>query len=74
VALPSGEKVEGQLVRIDDFIVTLSSADGSHRTFRRDGETPRVEIHDPLKAHRDLLPTYSDKEIHDLTSYLVTLK
>lgn len=74
VTLLSGEKAEGRLLRIDDFIVTLSSADGSHRTFRRDGETPKVEIHDPLKAHRDLLPGYTDKEIHDLTSYLVTLK
>jgi cytochrome c oxidase cbb3-type subunit III len=31
-------------------------------------------IVDPLKAHKDLLPTYTDKEIHDVTAYLVTLK
>jgi cytochrome c oxidase cbb3-type subunit 3 len=70
----SGAKAEGRLVRIDDFIVTLVDADGAQRTFRRDGDVPKVEIHDPLKAHRDLLPTYTDKEIHDLTSYLVTLQ
>lgn len=70
----SGPKVEGRLVRIDDFTVILIDADGRQQTFRRDGETPKVEIHDPLKPHRDLLPTYTDKEIHDLTSYLVTLK
>lgn len=74
VTLASGGKVEGRLVRIDDFIVTLRDSDGAQHTFRRDGEIPAVEIHDPLKPHRDLLPQYSDQEIHDLTSYLVTLK
>jgi mono/diheme cytochrome c family protein len=70
----SGRKVEGRLVRIDDFIVTLVQPDGIQRTFRRDGETPKVEIHDPLEPHRRLLPTYTDKQIHDLTAYLVTVK
>lgn len=74
VTFASGEKAEGQLVRIDDFIVTLKDSDGVERTFRRDGDSPLVEIHDPMKPHRDLLPQYSDKEIHDLTSFLVTLK
>ena len=31
-------------------------------------------IHDPLQVHRDLLPQYTDKEIHNVTAYLVTLK
>ena len=74
VTTPSGQKTEGRLLRIDDFIVTLVDGDGIHRTFRRDGEVPKVDLHDPLKPHRDLLPQYTDKEIHDLTSYLVTLK
>ena len=73
VNLPGG-KVEGRLVRIDDFIVTLADADGLQHTFRRDGETPKVELHDPLKPHRDMLPTYNDTDIHNLTAYLVTLK
>lgn len=74
VTLSSGEKAEGKLVRIDDFIVTLTEADGSQRTIRRDGAVPKVEIHDPLQPHKDLLPTYTDKDIHNLTSYLVTVK
>jgi mono/diheme cytochrome c family protein len=69
-----GPKVEGRLGRIDDFIVTLTEADGTQRTFRRDGDTPKVEIHDPLKPHKDLLRLYTDKNIHDVTAYLVTLK
>jgi len=74
VTLPGGQKLEGRLLRIDDFIVTLTDADGLQHTFRRDGNTPKVEIHDPVKPHRDLLPTYTDTEIHNITSYLVTLK
>ena len=73
VTLPSG-KVEGRLDRIDDFIVGLVDADGRHRSFRRDGDTPKVEIHNPLQPHLDMLPNYDDKDIHNLTAYLVTLK
>ena len=75
VTLPSGQKIEGRLGRIDDFIVTLmTDADGTPRTFRRDSNTPKVEIHDPLRPHKDLLAVYTDKDIHDVTAYLVTLK
>lgn len=70
----NGVKVEGRLERIDDFSVTLVDADGTRRTFRRDGDTPKVEVHDRLQPHLDLLPKYDDKDIHDLTAYLVTVK
>ena len=74
VTLPSGEKVDGRLVRLDEFIVTVATEDGSQRTIRREGDRPAVEVHDPLKAHLALLPVITDAEIHDLTAYLVTLK
>jgi len=74
VTMTGGQKVEGRLIRIDDFTVTLADSDGLQRTIRRDGDTPKVELHDPLKPHRDMLPTYSDTEIHNITAYLVTLK
>lgn len=73
VTTPTGV-LEGNLVRIDDFLVSLEQADGSIRTFRRDGNVPKVELKDPMKGHRDLLSTYSDKDMHDVTAYLVTLK
>ena len=74
VTLDPGDKVEGRLGRIDDFIVTLTEADGTPRSFRRDGDVPQVEVHDPLKPHKDLLPKYADADIHNVTAYLVTLK
>jgi len=74
VTLPSGESIAGRLVQIDDFLVTVGLADVTVRTFRRDADVPMVEVHDPMKAHRDLMAVYTDKDIHDVTAYLVTLK
>jgi mono/diheme cytochrome c family protein len=74
LTLADGKKAEGRLERIDDFVVTLRDNEGRPRSFPRKGEMPRVEIHDPLQPHVDLLPQYSDKNIHDVTAYLVTLK
>ena len=70
----SGSKIEGRLDRIDDFIVVLTPADGIQRSFRRNGDVPKVEIRDPLEGHQKLLTVYTDKDIHDVTAYLVTLK
>jgi hypothetical protein len=74
VTLPSGEKINGELDRLDDFGVSLKQADGTHRSFRTDGDTPNVEVHDPLQPHKDLLRVYKDADIHNVTAYLVTLK
>jgi cytochrome c oxidase cbb3-type subunit 3 len=70
----SGQRVEGRLVHIDDFVVTLVDTSGSIQSFARSGDAPKVELHDPKAAHKKLLPTYADKDIHDVTAYLVTLK
>src|SRR5262245_44405714 len=74
VTLASGVRVEGGLARIDDFIVVVNLEDGSSVSFRRQGDNPKVEVRDPRDAHRNLLPQYRDKDIHDVTAYLVTLK
>ena len=74
VTLSSGEKIDGTLDRIDDFLVALTMADGTRRSFQTNGDTPKVEIHDPLQPHKDLLRIYSDTDIHHVTAYLVTLK
>jgi cytochrome c oxidase cbb3-type subunit 3 len=74
VTLPSGETIDGRLDRVDDFVVALTLPDGSHRSLDTNGDTPKVEIHDPLQPHKDLLRTYSDTDIHNVTAYLVTLK
>jgi cytochrome c oxidase cbb3-type subunit 3 len=73
VQLPSGENLEGPLIRQDDFFVTLAKSDGTMQTVRRTPDA-KVEVRDPMKAHNDLLAVYSDKDLHDVTAYLVTLK
>jgi cytochrome c oxidase cbb3-type subunit III len=70
----SGVKVEGTLVRLDDFYVVVRLADGTERSFARSGEIPAIEIRDPYELHRKLLPTYTDSDIHNITAYLATLK
>jgi cytochrome c oxidase cbb3-type subunit 3 len=70
----SGERVEGELERLNDFLVVLTEDDGRHRSFRRRGDTPLVELDDPMAVHRELLPLYSDTDIHNVTAYLVTLQ
>ena len=74
VTLSNGQKYEGRLERIDDFMVTLTQADGTPRSFRRNGDVPKVDVRDPLEAHRNLLPIYTDKDIHDVTAYLAGVK
>jgi len=74
VTQPSGDRVEGRLERINDFLVVLTQADGRHRSFSRQGDTPLVEVEDPMAAHREMLPLYTDTDIHNVTAYLVTLQ
>lgn len=74
VTLAPGKSVEGTLERIDDFTVALTDAAGDYHSFSRNGNVPKVELHDPLKAHYDMLSKYTDTDIHNLTAYLVTLK
>jgi cytochrome c oxidase cbb3-type subunit 3 len=70
----SGQKVEGRLVRIDDFNVTLIQEDGTRRTFARNGNEPKVEVRDPADAHRKLVVALADKDMHNVTAYLWTIK
>ena len=74
VTMPNGTKYEGRQIARDDFLVTVLEADGTQRTIRRNGDVPKVEVHDPMKAHRDLLLVLKDEDIHNLTAYLVSVK
>jgi cytochrome c oxidase cbb3-type subunit 3 len=74
ITTADGQRVEGRLEQIDDFLVTVQLADGTSRTFARHGAVPGIEIHDPLEGHKKLLVKYTDTDIHDVTAYLVTLK
>ena len=72
VTLPSGEQIKGPLVRADDFMVSLRDASGWYRSFSRD--RVKVEVQDPLSAHRELLGKLTQADVHNLFAYLETLK
>jgi mono/diheme cytochrome c family protein len=64
--------VSGILEVMDDFVVGLRDGEGYYHSFSRDDV--KLEIHDPLAAHADLLSRYTDADMHNLLAYLVTLK
>lgn len=74
VTSPGGQTVSGTLVWITDFYVTLTDAAGVRRTVARNGDTPKVVVVDPVRWHIDHMKTLTDKDMHDVTAYLVTLK
>ena len=74
ITMPDGKKLEGTLNRSDDFLILMTEKDGTMHNIARDGDVPKVEIHNPKQPHLDLLLKYTDKDIHNLTAYLVTIK
>jgi cytochrome c oxidase cbb3-type subunit III len=74
VTTASGETVVGRLLRYDDFFISLRTEEGGYRSFTRRGDSPRVELDDPLTRHRELWSELTDENIHDVTAYLETIK
>ena len=77
VTMPDGKKFEGKLVRKDDFLVILTLADGSRKSIARNGDVPKVEVKDPNEAHKKMVLALDDpenKNMHDVTAFLATLK
>jgi cytochrome c oxidase cbb3-type subunit III len=72
ITLPSGETITGTVKRLDDFDVALIDGNGNYRSWPREGI--KVDVPDPLAAHRRLLDQYSDTDVHNVTAYLATLK
>jgi len=70
----NGTQVTGKLDALDDFYVSVTSDDGQTHRFTRDNGVPKVDLHDPLAPHREMLRKYDDKDIHDITAYLESLK
>jgi cytochrome c oxidase cbb3-type subunit 3 len=77
VTTPNGEKYSGKLVRKDDYIVVMTLADGTRKSFVRNGDVPKVVVTDPDEAHKKMVLEMDDpanKNLHDVTAYLATLK
>ncbi len=72
VTRASGKQFNGMLLLNDGFNVTIRDADGWTRTWPR--SEVKLEVHDPAAAHEALLPKWTDAEMHDMFTYLETLK
>lgn len=72
VTLPSGETLEGPLDHLDEFTVALHDSAGWYRSFPLD--QVKASVHDPVAAHRELLNTLTQADVHNLFAYMETLK
>jgi cytochrome c oxidase cbb3-type subunit III len=72
VTLPDGEKYEGTLLLNDGFNVAIQTKDGWYHSWP--ASSVKIEVHDPLAAHAALLDKYTDADMHNIFTYLETLK
>jgi cytochrome c oxidase cbb3-type subunit III len=73
VILKDGTTITGTLNHLDDFWVSLTDSSGNPHSIELQ-QGIKVEVEDKLVFHRQMLEKYTDKQVHDLTAYLVTLK
>jgi len=74
VSYADGRTLKGYLTSVSDFkVVIRDEAEVEKELPRKDGE-PKVVLVDRLQHHLDLLASYRDNDIHNLTAYLATFK
>lgn len=77
VTFKDGRKLEGRITRHDDFLIVMTLADGTRKSIAREDGEPKVDIVDPQAAHKAMVMKMDDphnKNMHDVTAYLATLK
>jgi cytochrome c oxidase cbb3-type subunit 3 len=79
VTLANGTKLEGTLLREDDFLIVLMLPDGTRRSMARTNGVPSVEITDKKLGHVNTIVKLAhedttSKMMHDITAYLWTMK
>lgn len=72
VTTRSGEQVSGTLAQMDEFTIALWDAHGWYRSYAL--SSVKAEVRDPLAEHRRLLREYSDKDVHNIFTFLETLQ
>lgn len=72
VQLPSGERIEGTVAHLDTFTVAIYDKAGWYHSWPRDSVS--LNVQDPLSAHRRLLDSYTEADMHNVFAYLETLR
>jgi mono/diheme cytochrome c family protein len=71
VTLPNGKKIAGTLAYQDEFTIGLRDQDWAYHSWRTD--SVKFTIDEPVEAHVELFPKYTDDDVHNLMAYLQTL-
>ncbi len=72
VTLPSGESITGTRAYQDEFTVALRDSTGRYRSWN--AAKVKIKVDAPAEAHAELLPKYTDDDLHNLMTYLLTLQ
>jgi cytochrome c oxidase cbb3-type subunit 3 len=72
VADRSGNTMEGTVLLNDDFNLAILGKDGWYHSWPK--SDVKIELHDPIAIHAELLAKYTDADMHNLFTYLETLK
>jgi cytochrome c oxidase cbb3-type subunit 3 len=73
VTLKSGKTFNGPLLQNGDGYVSIRGSDGWTHTWPL-SDVKTVAVHNPVQAHIDMIPKWNNKEMHDMFTYLETLK
>jgi len=73
VKTPDGRTMAGNVTQVNDFRITVLDRAGQTRVINREAGV-EVQINDPLAAHRELIMTLTNDDMHNVTAYLETLK
>ena len=72
VTLPSGQVIKGKLAYRDEFTIALVDSSGWYRSWPQAAVQSKID--DLLSAHFDQLGKYSDQDMHDVFTYLQSLR
>jgi len=72
VTTADGETYAGTVEYQDEFTIALTDRAGRYRSFPT--RAVDFEVSNPLDAHIELLGRYTDEDIHDVVTYLHTLR
>src|SRR5215472_676250 len=67
-----GKQYSGELLALTNYDVSIQDAEGWYHSWPL--SSVKLDLKDPLAAHRTLLTKYTDADMHNMLAYLETLK
>jgi len=68
----AGTKYTGDVMSLTQYDIAIQDAGGWYHSWPL--SAVKMELKDPLAAHRELLPRYTDADMHNMLAYLETLR